>query len=89
MIELLLARLACATEVTEIVVATSTDASNQPLAEHVLALGYRCFRGSENDVLDRYFQAAKASAAGLGLCFFMSRTINQTYKMLNGFLLTF
>ncbi len=63
MIELLLARLARAGEIDEIVVATSEDARNQPLADHVLALGYQCYRGSENDVLDRYLQAAKAAAA--------------------------
>jgi glutamate-1-semialdehyde 2,1-aminomutase len=63
MIELLLARLARATEVDEIVVATSEDSRNQPLADHVVALGYRCWRGSENDALDRYLQAAKAAAA--------------------------
>lgn len=65
MIELLLARLACATEVDEIVVATSEDVRNQPLADHVEAKGYRCFRGSENDVLDRYLQAAKAASADI------------------------
>lgn len=63
MIELLLARLARATEIDEIIVATSEDERNQPLADHVLELGYRCFRGSENDVLDRYLQAAKNAAA--------------------------
>ena len=63
MIELLLARLARAAELDEIVVATSEDARNQPLADHVAALGYRCYQGSENDVLDRYLQAAKAAAA--------------------------
>jgi glutamate-1-semialdehyde 2,1-aminomutase len=62
-IELLLARLARATEVDEIIVATSEDARNQPLADHVLSLGYRCYRGSENDVLDRYLQAAKVAGA--------------------------
>jgi glutamate-1-semialdehyde 2,1-aminomutase len=63
MIELLLARLAFATEIDEVVVATSEDARNLPLEDHVLALGYRCYRGSENDVLDRYLQAAKTAAA--------------------------
>ena len=63
MIELLLARLECATEVDKIVVATSEDTRNNLLADHVLALGYCCYRGSENDVLDRYLQAAKVAAA--------------------------
>ncbi|MDO8769891.1 MAG: aminotransferase class III-fold pyridoxal phosphate-dependent enzyme [Burkholderiaceae bacterium] len=60
MIEVLLARLARAKEVNEIMVATSVDPRNQPLADLVAALGYKCYRGSENDVLERYLQAAKS-----------------------------
>lgn len=63
MIELLLARLARAAELDEIVVATSGDGRNQPLVDHVSGLGYRCYQGSENDVLDRYIQAAKTVQA--------------------------
>lgn len=63
MIELLLARLARAEEIDEVVVATSEDPRNLPLAEHVEKLGFRCFRGSENDVLDRYLHAARAAKA--------------------------
>ena len=65
MIEVLLARLALAKEVNEIVVATSVDPSNQPLAGHVNSLGYKCYRGSEIDVLDRYVQAAKFVGADI------------------------
>jgi glutamate-1-semialdehyde 2,1-aminomutase len=57
MIELLLARLARSQELTQIVVATSDDPRNLPLAEHVRKLGYVCVQGSENDVLARYLQA--------------------------------
>jgi glutamate-1-semialdehyde 2,1-aminomutase len=63
MIELLLARLACALQLDEIVVATSVDERNQPLVDHISKLGYRCFQGSENDVLERYIQAAKMAHA--------------------------
>lgn len=63
MIELLLTRLATAKEVTQIVVATSTDERNLPLVKHVQKLGYACEQGSENDVLDRYLQVAKAHQA--------------------------
>jgi glutamate-1-semialdehyde 2,1-aminomutase len=59
MIELLLTRLSQAQEVDQIVVATSEHARNQPLARHVRSLGYTCFMGSENNVLDRYVQAAR------------------------------
>lgn len=63
MIELLLSRLARAREVDQIVVATSIDPRNQPLADHVRALGFQCVAGSENDVMARYIQAARACEA--------------------------
>ena len=63
MIELLLARLAHAAEVDEIVVATSEDARDQPLVDYVSGLGYRCCRGSEDDVLARFVAAAREVAA--------------------------
>lgn len=63
MIELLLSRLSHAKEVDQIVVATSVDVRNQPLVEHVRKLGYACEQGSENDVLDRFVQAAKIHQA--------------------------
>lgn len=63
MIELLLTRLSRAREISEIVVATSVDPRNRSLVEAVSKLGYRCIQGSENDVLDRYYQAAKLAGA--------------------------
>jgi glutamate-1-semialdehyde 2,1-aminomutase len=63
MIEILLARLTYALQLNEIMVATSVDSSNKPLVDHVRALGYKCYQGSENDVLDRYLQAAKSAGA--------------------------
>ena len=63
MIELLLNRLARAKEVDQIIVATSIDEHNLPLVDHVRKLGYTCEQGSENDVLDRYVQAAKKHQA--------------------------
>lgn len=63
MIELLLARLARAHEISQIIVATSTDPRNEVLADHVRSLGYACERGSESDVLERYLQAARAHGA--------------------------
>jgi glutamate-1-semialdehyde 2,1-aminomutase len=63
MIELLLSRLSMAKEVDQIVVATSVDARNQLLVEHVENLGYACEQGSENDVLERFVQAARKHKA--------------------------
>ena len=59
MIELLLSRLSSSKLINQIVVASSVDPKNKPLVEHVTKLGYVCEQGSENDVLDRYVQAAK------------------------------
>lgn len=59
MIELLLGRLSKATLVNQIVVATSIDDRNKVLVDHVQKIGYACEQGSENDVMDRYIQAAK------------------------------
>lgn len=65
MIQLLLERLSHARQVDQIVLATSLDARNQLLIEHVEKLGYAVYAGSENDVLDRYYQAAAQQAPDL------------------------
>jgi glutamate-1-semialdehyde 2,1-aminomutase len=58
LIELLLQRLSLAKSLTQIVVATSIDPRNDELVRHVESLGFEVFRGSENNVLDRYYQTA-------------------------------
>jgi glutamate-1-semialdehyde 2,1-aminomutase len=63
MIEVLLSRLARSKQIDCIVLATSDDPRNQPLASHVEKLGFEVYRGSESDVLDRYYQAARQSQA--------------------------
>ena len=63
MIGILLQRLARARRVHEIVVATSVDPRNAPLAEYVCGLGYAVHEGSENDVLGRYYDAAREARA--------------------------
>lgn len=63
MIDLLLGRLARAELVDEIVAATTMDRSDDVLADHVRGLGHAVYRGSASDVLDRYYQAAKAASA--------------------------
>ena len=63
MIELLLTRLSQSKELDEIVVATSEDPQNDELQSIVEFLGYRCTRGSEKDVLRRFYDAAKTTDA--------------------------
>ena len=54
----LLERLKYVKNLDKIVVATSTDPSNDLLCEYVSQQGIEVFRGSEDDVLDRYYQVA-------------------------------
>lgn len=49
--------------ISKIVVATSTDSSNDELISWLDNRGIASFRGSENDVLNRYYEAARASGA--------------------------
>ncbi len=49
--------------VDEVVFATTTDPSDDPVAELCARRGITCSRGNLYDVLDRYYQAAKAAGA--------------------------
>ena len=63
MIGLLLERLSRARSIDQIVLATSSDPRNEPLVQYVGNMGFDVYRGSEDDVLDRYYQAAKRARA--------------------------
>jgi len=65
MIELLLTRLSQSSELDEIVVATSDDRQNDQLQLVVESLGFGCTRGSEKDVLSRFYESAKFSGADI------------------------
>ncbi|HUJ90052.1 MAG TPA: glycosyltransferase family protein [Syntrophorhabdales bacterium] len=56
-------RLNRAKELKEIIVATTTNQEDDVVVKFCEENGIRWFRGSENDVLDRYYQAAKAFTA--------------------------
>lgn len=45
--------------IDEVVVVSTTEPSDSAVVEESARLGVSCFRGSELDVLDRYYQAAK------------------------------
>ncbi len=63
MLAVLLERVKPAQRVDEWMVATSVLPIDDPIAELTSQLGMGCFRGSENDCLDRYYQAARADHA--------------------------
>lgn len=56
-------RVRMARTVDDVAVATSTESSDQAVADFCAKEGIPCFLGSENDVLDRFYQAAKSYEA--------------------------
>mgnify|MGYP003974565989 FL=1 len=63
MIELLFKRLSNSSQIDKIILATSNNPKNAPLIDHIRNLGYGVYEGSENDVLDRYYQISKEEKA--------------------------
>jgi spore coat polysaccharide biosynthesis protein SpsF len=56
-------RTARAERIDEVVVATTVDPGDEPIVNLATAEGWAVERGSENDLLDRYVQAARAHDA--------------------------
>src|ERR1017187_648665 len=56
-------RVRQAQKVDQVIVATTSATRDDALAEFCQAHQIECFRGDEQDVLDRYFQAARKSGA--------------------------
>ena len=63
MIEILLSRLSLSKEINKIVVAIPESEDNDLLQLVVESLGFSCFRGSEKDVLNRFYNSAKFVSA--------------------------
>jgi spore coat polysaccharide biosynthesis protein SpsF len=63
MLERQIERLRRARRMDALTVATSTDPSDDPIAALCRSLAVECFRGSLDDVLDRFYQAAKRGSA--------------------------
>src|SRR5215813_10564723 len=53
------ARVSRASLVSDVIVATSDLPNDERIVEECNRLGVSCFRGSESDVLDRYYRAAQ------------------------------
>ena len=58
-------RSSASTEINEIVVACTNSPADDILAKHLKQRSILCFRGDENDVLARYFHAARLYNANL------------------------
>ena len=63
MLQRVFMRTSRADTVSETIFATTTDASDDPVAEYCDFSGIPCTRGSQFDVLDRYYQAASQAKA--------------------------
>jgi len=63
MLAQMLDRVAQAKSIARIVVATTDQRADDEIAALCRREGYECFRGSEDDVLDRYYQAARRGHA--------------------------
>jgi len=59
LIEILLYRLSITKKIDKVILATSEKVENDALEDYVKNLGYEVCRGSEDDVLDRYYKAAR------------------------------
>ena len=63
LLEWVVARVQLAKSIDEIVVATTEDISDDLINSLCIKLGIKVFRGSKDDVLSRFYLAAKASRA--------------------------
>ncbi len=65
MIELIVKRLKKSKQANEVVVATSNQPENKILINHLKKIKAKIFIGKENDVLDRFYRAAKKFKADI------------------------
>jgi spore coat polysaccharide biosynthesis protein SpsF len=63
MLQRVFVRTSRSAAVTETIFATTTDPADDPVAEYCEFAGIPCTRGSQFDVLDRYYQTAKQTKA--------------------------
>jgi len=65
LLEYLIERLRCAHLADQVIIATTTNSGDEPIVECCEKLGCDHFRGSEDDVLGRYYGAAERYGADL------------------------
>ncbi len=65
MIGQLINQISFSSKLDDIILATTNDPIDDVLTEYVTSLGFKVFRGSENNVLSRYYNAAKSADADI------------------------
>lgn len=65
MLSYMLERVVAAGNIDRVILATSTDRSDDPVVELCRKNNVLCYRGSVDDVLDRYYQAARKIKADI------------------------
>lgn len=60
MLEILIKRLSCSKHIDNLIVATTVNYQDDEIANYCLANNIKCYRGSENNVLQRVYDAGKA-----------------------------
>ncbi len=65
LLEHILERTAPSVTVDQFIVATTTKKQDDFIVQECENYGISCFRGSENDVLDRYYQCAKSAKSDI------------------------
>lgn len=59
LLEIMMSRVSKSKLINKIIIATSILPNDEQIGEFCRKNGYECFRGSENDVLSRYYDCAK------------------------------
>jgi spore coat polysaccharide biosynthesis protein SpsF len=65
LLEIMLSRVVKSELLDQVVIATSTLPNDDKIVEFCQNNGYECYRGSENDVLSRYYECAKKYMASV------------------------
>jgi spore coat polysaccharide biosynthesis protein SpsF len=89
LLKIMMDRVITSERIDEIIIATTEQVEDNAIEEFCESFGYKCFRGAENDVLDRYYQAAKKYNANVIVrltsdCPLIdSRIIDETIELFN------
>ena len=65
LLQRMIERVQCISSPVEIIVATTTDGSDDPIRKLCRKINVKCFSGHPTDLLDRHYQAAKAEQADI------------------------